>query len=293
MLLSSWEDNSCSPTQGNPSILWKPEGSLQCPQEPTVDPYPHPDESSKFPYYAHISEFVSCCYITLHVHPSKLKGPLNNERVNILGFYVMQNIANICYYSYTYIYTSCSHHAFCPLACTVSFKPAAPEKQRFTILTSRYQSHKTKPYIWFPSSKHSRPIRLSVALFLKEHRILCQTKYSINDDTQSLTPQLWQTMSSLSKVYSIHLTFQKFIPVPSPGDYLLAAVARDFTLLHVIHTWLWDPPSILPNGYLRLFLRGWSSRGMKLTNHLHLELRLRTIELCLHSPIHFHDIVVN
>jgi hypothetical protein len=35
------------------------------------------------------------------------------------------------------------------------------------------------------SSKHSWPIRLSVALFLKEHHILCQMKYNINDDTHT------------------------------------------------------------------------------------------------------------
>ena len=35
-------------------------------------------------------------------------------------------------------------------------------------------------------SKHSWAVWLSIALFLKEHHILCQMKYHMNDDTQTL-----------------------------------------------------------------------------------------------------------
>jgi hypothetical protein len=39
--------------------------------------------------------------------------------------------------------------------------------------------------------------------------------------------------------------------------------------------------------------RGWSGRGVKLTSHVHLVPRSRMVELCLHSPICFHGIVLN
>jgi hypothetical protein len=38
---------------------------------------------------------------------------------------------------------------------------------------------------------------------------------------------------------------------------------------------LWGPPSLLSNGYRKLFRRRWSSWGVKLTTHLHLAPRLR------------------
>jgi hypothetical protein len=38
---------------------------------------------------------------------------------------------------------------------------------------------------------------------------------------------------------------------------------------------LWGPPSFLSSGYQRLFRRGYSGRGVKLTTHLHLVPRLR------------------
>jgi hypothetical protein len=42
----SWEANSPSLSQEIPSILWNPEDSLPCSQEPITGPYPEPDESS-------------------------------------------------------------------------------------------------------------------------------------------------------------------------------------------------------------------------------------------------------
>jgi hypothetical protein len=39
--------------------------------------------------------------------------------------------------------------------------------------------------------------------------------------------------------------------------------------------WLWDPPSLLSNGYQGLFPRGESGRGMKLTTHFQLVPRSR------------------
>jgi hypothetical protein len=40
-----WHANSLSATQEFPNIFIEPDGSLPCPQEPTTDPYPEPDES--------------------------------------------------------------------------------------------------------------------------------------------------------------------------------------------------------------------------------------------------------
>jgi hypothetical protein len=127
------------------------EGSLPCPQEPTAGPYPEPDESNKFPYYTYISELVSYHCLTLHVFPSKLRDHLRVKGLIYWGFKWCRTVLNIRYYYYTYIYTSCSHHSFHALASAVSVKPAASEKHHIITLTSRYQSHKTKPYIWFPA----------------------------------------------------------------------------------------------------------------------------------------------
>jgi hypothetical protein len=52
---------------------------------------------------------------------------------------------------------------------------------------------------------------------------------------------------------------------------------------------LWRPPSLLSNEY-RGFSRGYSSRSVKLTIHLHLVPRSRTLELCLRSPIRLHGV---
>jgi len=57
--------------------------------------------------------------------------------------------------------------------------------------------------------------------------------------------------------------------------------------------WLWDPPSLLTNGYQELFPVGQNGQVMKLTTHLHLVLRLRTCDDILHSHIHLHGMVFN
>jgi hypothetical protein len=51
--------------------------------------------------------------------------------------------------------------------------------------------------------------------------------------------------------------------------------------------WFWGPPSLLSNGYLGLFSRGQSGRGVKLTTHLHLVPRSRirgSIHPLPHTP---------
>jgi hypothetical protein len=57
--------------------------------------------------------------------------------------------------------------------------------------------------------------------------------------------------------------------------------------------WLCSPPNLLSNGYRRLFPRGKSSRGVKLTTHLHLAPRSRMVELYLYSPMSLPGIVLN
>jgi hypothetical protein len=47
------------------------------------------------------------------------------------------------------------------------------------------------------------------------------------------------------------------------------------------------------SGILNLLGTGLSIPGVKLTTHLHLVLRARMVELCLHSPIRLHDMVLN
>jgi hypothetical protein len=52
--------------------------------------------------------------------------------------------------------------------------------------------------------------------------------------------------------------------------------------------WLWGPLSLLSNGYRWFFPRGKSSRGMKLTTHLHLVPRSKMVELYISSPVRVH-----
>jgi hypothetical protein len=49
----SWEAAIWAVTQEFPSILWKPEGSLPCSQEPSTGPYPEPDNTG--PYHPILS----------------------------------------------------------------------------------------------------------------------------------------------------------------------------------------------------------------------------------------------
>jgi hypothetical protein len=68
-----------------------------------------------------------------------------------------------------------------------------------------------------------------------------------------------------------------------PGRFL---AVQEFSLLYSVHIGSWDPPSLLSNGCWEIFPWGLSSRGMKLTTHHQLVLRLRTVVLYLHSPLH-------
>jgi hypothetical protein len=63
----------------------------------------------------------------------------------------------------------------------------------------------------------------------------------------------------------------------TPG-FGLPAAARDFMFYSL--DWFWGTPSVLYNGNYWDFF----SLFMKLTTHLHLMLRLRMLELCLHFP---------
>jgi hypothetical protein len=65
------------------------------------------------------------------------------------------------------------------------------------------------------------------------------------------------------------------------------AGAREF-FLHSVQTLLWDSPIFPYNGYWGLF-----PRGVKLTTHLHLVLRLKMMELYLHSPVRLQGVVLN
>jgi hypothetical protein len=56
---------------------------------------------------------------------------------------------------------------------------------------------------------------------------------------------------------------------------------------------LWGPPSPLSNGYRGLYPTGYSSRGVKLTTHLHLVPMSRMVQLYLHFPICLHGRVLN
>jgi hypothetical protein len=56
---------------------------------------------------------------------------------------------------------------------------------------------------------------------------------------------------------------------------------------------LWDPSSLMPNGYRGLFSRGQSDKDLKLTTCLHLVPRSRKVVLYFHSPICLHGIMFN
>jgi hypothetical protein len=56
---------------------------------------------------------------------------------------------------------------------------------------------------------------------------------------------------------------------------------------------LWGPPSLLSNGYRRLFPRRLCGQGDKLITHLQVVPRSRMVELYLHSTIRLHDVVFN
>jgi hypothetical protein len=56
---------------------------------------------------------------------------------------------------------------------------------------------------------------------------------------------------------------------------------------------LWDPPSLLSNGYQRPFSRGCSGRGVKMTARLQLVQRSRIRGSIIHSPIRLHEVVLN
>jgi hypothetical protein len=56
--------------------------------------------------------------------------------------------------------------------------------------------------------------------------------------------------------------------------------------------WVWDPLSLLSSGYHGHFLLEWSGRGVKLTTQFHIILRLRMVELYLHSAICLHGVVL-
>jgi hypothetical protein len=54
---------------------------------------------------------------------------------------------------------------------------------------------------------------------------------------------------------------------------------------------LWDPPSLLSNGYWELFPRVQNGPSVNLSVQLHLVLRSRMVKLYLHSPIYIYDIM--
>jgi hypothetical protein len=57
--------------------------------------------------------------------------------------------------------------------------------------------------------------------------------------------------------------------------------------------WLWGPPSLLLNGYKEFLPQGVKRWNMKLTIHLHLVPRSRTMELYPYSPICLYGVVLN
>jgi hypothetical protein len=74
---------------------------------------------------------------------------------------------------------------------------------------------------------------------------------------------------------------------------LFPAGVRDFSLLHSVQTGSSTHPASYPVGKGTLSLGVKWGTGVKLTTHLHLVLRVRTLELYLHSPIRLHGVVLN
>jgi hypothetical protein len=72
------------------------------------------------------------------------------------------------------------------------------------------------------------------------------------------------------------------------------AGASDFSVRHSVETSPGAPDSLLFNRHKGLFpQRVCSSRGVKMTTHLHLLPRSRIVLLYLHCPIHLRGIVFN
>jgi hypothetical protein len=67
--------------------------------------------------------------------------------------------------------------------------------------------------------------------------------------------------------------------LPAGQSGFVSRQGQEFSFLHNV----WGPPSLLPYGYLGLFPREQSGRGVKLTTHLQLVPRSRMVELYLHT----------
>jgi hypothetical protein len=77
------------------------------------------------------------------------------------------------------------------------------------------------------------------------------------------------------------------------GRLMLEIEVRDLFTTPQRADRMWDPPSLLSNGYWGLFTQGSSGQGNQLTTHLHLVSSSRMMELYLCSPIRLHGVVLN
>jgi hypothetical protein len=74
---------------------------------------------------------------------------------------------------------------------------------------------------------------------------------------------------------------------------LLNLGAREFSLLHSVHTGSGFHPASHKMGTKGSFSGSKAAGGVKLTVHFHLVPRSRIVELNLHSPICLHGVMLN
>jgi hypothetical protein len=142
---------------------------------------------------------------------------------------------------------------------------------------------------------------------------VCKRSWIINMDVIIISHRVWENSASWPLMWIFLHTFHYFIPVfvrlpRKPGTGLAQSVRRwatdwiagvqfpagekDFSLFHSVQTGSAVHLASYPVGTV-YFIRRQCGRGVKMTTHLHLVLRLKMMKRNFHSPIRLHGVVFN